>query len=83
MKDVKQKPRNNAPKVIDKARDIGQSTKKVYTRAKSKADIDNDKYDSPAEYAEAELSDIADDTIDYKQRLCVGVQGVQATHEQG
>lgn len=64
MKDVKQKPRNNAPKVLDKARDIGQSTKKVYTRAKSKADIDNDQYDSPAEYAEAELRDIADDTIE-------------------
>ena len=64
MKDVKQKPRNNAPKVMDKARDIGQSTKKVYTRAKSKADIDNDQYDSPAEYAESELSDIADDTTE-------------------
>jgi len=64
VKDVKQKPRNNAPKVMDKARDIGQSTKKVYTRAKSKADIDNDQYDSPADYAEAELRDIADDTIE-------------------
>ena len=49
---------------MDKARDIGQSTKKVYTRAKSKADIDNDQYDSPAEYAESELSDIADDTTE-------------------
>ncbi|MDY6088258.1 MAG: NlpC/P60 family protein [Eubacteriales bacterium] len=64
MKDVKQKPRNNAPKVIDKARDIGQSMKKVYSRAKSKADIDNDQYDSPAEYAEAELSEIANDGIE-------------------
>lgn len=69
MKDVKQKPRNNAPKVIDKARDIGQSTKKVYTRAKSKADIDNDQYDSPAEYAEAELRDIADDTIEGSRKI--------------
>ncbi len=69
MKDVKQKPRNNAPKVIDKARDIGQSMKKVYSRAKSKADIDNDKYDSPAEYAEAELSDIADDTIEGSRKV--------------
>ena len=49
---------------MDKARDIGQSTKKIYTRAKSKADIDNDQYDSPADYAEAELRDIADDTIE-------------------
>lgn len=64
MKDVKQKPRNNAPKVMDKARDIGQSMKKVYSRAKSKADIDNDQYDSPAEYAEAELSEIANDGIE-------------------
>ena len=69
MKDVKQKPRNNAPKVIDKARDIGQSTRKVYTRAKSKADIDNDQYDSPAEYAEAELRDIADDTIEGSRKI--------------
>ena len=64
MKDVKQKPRNNAPKVKDKARDIGQSMKKVYSWAKTKADIDNDQYDSPADYAEAELRDIADDTIE-------------------
>lgn len=69
MKDVKQKPRNNAPKVIDKARDIGQSTKKVYTRAKSKANIDNDQYDSPAEYAEAELRDIADDAIEGSRKI--------------
>lgn len=69
MKDVKQKPRNNAPKVIDKARDIGQSTRKVYTRGKSKADIDNDQYDSPAEYAEAELRDIADDTIEGSRKI--------------
>lgn len=64
MRDVKQKPRNNAPKVIDKARDIGQSMKKVYSRAKSKADIDNDQYDSPAEYAESELSEIANDGVE-------------------
>ena len=64
MKDVKQKPRNNAPKVMDKARDIGQSMKKVYSRAKSKADIDNDQYDSPAEYAESELSEIANDGVE-------------------
>ena len=63
MRDVKQKPRNNAPKVMDKARDIGQSMKKVYSRAKSKADIDSDQYDSPAEYAEAELSEIANDGV--------------------
>ena len=64
MKDVKQKPRNNAPKVMDKARDLGQSMKKVYSRAKSKADIDNDQYDSPAEYAESELSEIANDGVE-------------------
>ena len=64
MRDVKQKPRNNAPKVMDKARDIGQSMKKVYSRAKSKADIDSDQYDSPAEYAEAELSEIANDGVE-------------------
>ena len=49
---------------MDKAGDIGQSMKKVYSRAKTKADIDNDQYDSPADYAEAELKDIADDTIE-------------------
>ena len=64
MKDVKQKPRNNAPKVMDKARDIGHSMKKVYSRAKSKADIDSDQYDSTAEYAEAELSEIANDGVE-------------------
>ena len=49
---------------MDKAHDIGQSMKKVYSRAKSKADIDSDQYDSPAEYAEAELSEIANDGVE-------------------
>lgn len=49
---------------MDKARDIGQSMKKVYSRAKSKADIDNDQYDSPAEYAESELSEIANNGVE-------------------
>lgn len=61
MKDVKQKPRNNAPKVMDTARSIGACMKKVYNRAKTKVDIDVDQYDSPSEYAEAELSDMAHD----------------------
>ena len=38
--------------------------KKVYSRAKSKADIDSDQYDSTAEYAEAELSEIANDGVE-------------------
>lgn len=61
MRDVKQKPRNNAPKVMDKARDVGAGMKKAYNRAKTKVDIDADQYDSPSEYAEAELSDMAHD----------------------
>lgn len=53
---------------MDKARSSGQSMKKAYSRAKSKADIDNDHYDSPAEYAEAELSDITHDGVEVAQR---------------
>lgn len=69
MRDVKQKPRNNAPKVMEKARDVGAEMKKVYYRAKTKADIDNDQYDSPAEYAEAELSDMTHDGIDTTRKV--------------
>lgn len=69
MRDVKQKPRNNAPKVMEKARDIGAGMKKAYYRAKTKADMDNDQYDSPAEYAEAELSDMTHDGIDTTRKV--------------
>lgn len=69
MKDVKQKPRNNAPKVMEKARDVGAGMKKVYYRAKTKADIDNDQYDSPAEYAEAELSDMTHDGVETTRKV--------------
>ena len=69
MRDIKQKPRNNAPKVMEKARDVGAGMKKVYYRAKTKADIDNDQYDSPAEYAEAELSDMTHDGIDTTRKV--------------
>ena len=69
---------------MDKARDIGQSAKKAYTRAKSKADIDNDQYDSPAEYAEAELSEIAHDGVEATQKTVrkAGRKIEQKTREQ-
>ena len=69
MRDVKQKPRNNAPKVIEKARDVGAGMKKAYNRAKTKVDIDADQYDSPSEYAEAELSDMAHDGAETARKV--------------
>lgn len=54
---------------MENARDVGAGMKKVYYRAKTKADIDNDQYDSPAEYAEAELSDMTHDGIDTTRKV--------------
>ena len=46
---------------MDKARSISAGMKKAYNRARTKVDIDADQYDSPSDYAEAELSDMAHD----------------------
>lgn len=54
---------------MEKARDVGAGMKKVYYRAKTKADIDNDQYDSPAEYAEAELSDMTHDGVETTRKV--------------
>ena len=60
---LKVKPKMGAPKVLNKAVNLSKGLRSTAQRAKERASTDSSEYDSPSEYAEHELGEIANDGV--------------------